>query len=347
MKRTKDQSKVIVDRVGPDCLDDIAELQRVYPYKSFQRRAQGLNREKLLGFYAKGLSRGLETGTPTWVARGDGATGEEIIGGAQLSPDAWHSDVFGLAMGKIGLWLNTQEVRRAGRELLTAVEEEARAKGMEHLAIRIDGEDFPNLSFLEDSGFRLVDLSLKLSRNIHEDGIEPAAENNDALGEGWRIRPANPEDKDWIRNLAAVHHTRNHFFNDPALAREKAHELFGLWCERCLDGLAYRIYVIEEVMGERNVGKGFVIYLRNRSFADALGKSPLILDFVILDPSARGKGLGPYLIQQSMAQCARDAENRFDYCELRTSQDNLPAISMYERLGFRVCAGDFILHRSL
>lgn len=335
------ESRIVVERTGPEGLKSLADLQKRYPYKTFQRRAQGLDQNRLLAFYASGLARAAESGTPTWVAK----DGSETVGAAQLSPDPWHSEVFDLAMGKIGLWLNYRETQRAGLELLRAVREEARAQGIEHLSVRIDGGDYANLRVFESEGFNLVDLSLKLSRPFREDDPEFASKGGSALRDGWKIREATQEDKDWIGELAATHHTRNHFFNDPALDREKAHRLFGLWCERCIEGLAYRIYALEDASGR---GKGFVIYLRNRGFAEAVGRNPLILDFVILDPSIRGRGLGPALVGRSLAACAQKSENEaekaFDYCELRTSHDNLPAIAMYENLGFRVCAGDFILH---
>ena len=68
------------------------------------------------------------------------------------------------------------------------------------------------------------------------------------------------------------------------------------------------------------------------------------MDFIIIDPETRGQGLGGWLVETALV---READAGFDYCELRTSQDNHPAVACYEKLGFRLCASDFILHRSL
>ena len=68
------------------------------------------------------------------------------------------------------------------------------------------------------------------------------------------------------------------------------------------------------------------------------------MDYVVFDPRVRGGGIGPWFIEESLR--AESGAN-FDYCELRTSQHNHRAIACYEKLGFRICATDFILHRLL
>lgn len=284
---------------------------------------------RLNAFYRTQLGAALGGDRPHWAAW----SASEPLALAGLLPDPWHSEIYGMSMGKIAPWLDTVDPR-TGEALLEAVMRAAAERGYEHLSVRLDGEDFENLHLMERAGFLLVDVSMKFSRPMPWGTVV-----SEAPGKKWSVREAGPADSDWIVDLGARHHGGTHYLNDPALPVQKTHALFGAWVKRCLEGLAYKIYAIEDPSGQ---GRGFVIYLQNRGFAEAVGRRPIILDYVILDPDQRGRGLGPWLIEQSLA---REGEQGFDYCELRTSQHNHSAVVCYEKLNFRLCATDFVLHR--
>lgn len=320
-----------------------------YPYKSVQAAAQRLDRERLIDFYTAGLRATLEKGAaPHWIVEDANHHPAALAG---LAEDPWHSGVYGFPMGKVGPFLNagcggagpavarSAEYRdEAGRMLIGAIEQEARGRGLEHLSVRLDGEDFPNLHLFEAALWRLVDVSLKFSRPLP---LDPALFPPPAAAQGWSIAPATPPDADWIRRIGSQTHGGTHYLNDPALPAAQTRDLFARWLERCLGGLAYKVYVLRDAAG---AGRGFVTYLRAPGFARAVGRSPLVLDFVILDPEVRGGGLGVWLVAESLA---REGQGGFDYCELRTSAHNLAAVMTYEKLGFRCCASDFVLHRKL
>lgn len=311
----------------------LGSLFTQYPHKTAQQVAQRLDRTRLEAFYLAGLERSLKAGTAMWLAERRG----EIVALAGLTGDPWHSEVYGIRMGKLAPWLNTI-APEAGKALLKTALDEARNRGLEHLSVRVDGEDFPNLHLLEAAGWLTIDVSMKFSLPM-ERARHPLGLPGD--GNSWKIRLASPGDSDWIRRLGSTTHGGTHFLNDPALPVEKTRELFARWIDRCVERLAWRIYVLEDPQGQ---GQGFVIYLRNRGFAQAVGREPLILDFVLVSPAVRTGGLGSWLIAESLA---REAEEGFDFCELRTSAHNLSAVACYEKLGFRCCATDFVLHKRL
>ena len=320
-------------KATPDDVATASELFAVYPFKETQRRIQGLDHGRLDAFFQKGFKRTLEAGAPHWVVEGE----KGILALAGLSADPWHSDVYGLKMGKVQPWLNTVEPA-CGEGLLAAVEAEAIQQGLEHLSVRVDGQDYRNLHLFEAAGWRLVDVSLKFSRSM------PLGERqlpNPPSSAGWQVREGCQGDRGWICRLGSQTHQATHFLNDPSLPTEKTRELFVRWLERCLEKLAYKVYTLRDTAG---VGRGFVTYLRNKSFAEAVGRAPIILDFVILDPAIRGGGLGPWLIDESLR---REGESGFDFCELRTSAHNLSAMTAYEKMGFLCCGSDFVLHKML
>ena len=317
----------------PAAADGAAVLFEKYPYKWLQQRMQGLDRERLNAFYGAGLTRQIESGGAAWFAW----TEQGPCACATLCEDAWHSEVYGLKMAKIGTWLNTM-CPEAGPALIETVESEARARGIEHLSVRLDGADFDNLHHFTAAGWYLVDVSMKFTLPMPYGGtlITPRQSI-----EQYIVERAEPEDADWIREIGK-NHAGTHFLNDPHLPVSKTQELFSRWIDRCLGKLAYGIYKIRRK--DEAGGLGFVIYLRNRGFAEALGRAPIILDFVLLAPELRGSGFGPWLIMQSLL-AERDAG--FDYCELRTSAHNNPAVVCYEKLGFHCCATDMVLHKKL
>lgn len=307
------------------------ELFGRYPYKTAQRVIQKMDRDKLNGLYINGLHGALKSGHPHWLVERQPGRPLALAG---LVPDSWHSQVFGMKIGKIQPWLNTVSPE-VGAEMIDTVLAKARKEEFEYLSIRIDGEDFRNLHLMERAGFRLIDVSLKFSRSMpFAPDIVPASR------EGWSIRLSAPDDVDWMARLGSESHTGTHYLNDPALPHEKTRELFRQWVRRCAEKLAYRIYVLER--GGSPVG--FVIYLRNNALKNAVGVNPIILDYVILDPVARGGGVGPWFVQETLK---RENESWFDFCELRTSTHNLPAMNLYEKTGFRVCSTDFVLSKTL
>lgn len=309
---------------------DLRPLFVDYPYKVVQQKAQRLDRERLADFYMGGLKRDLEAGVAHWIAQ----SGGKPVALAGLAPNAWHTEVYGLNMGRVARWLNTQRTE-AGCAMLDALEREARTRGCEHLAVRIDGNDFANVRLFESSGWRLVDVDLKMSRPMPFKTSEVPAPADPG---DWRIDQANEADAPWIRQLARTH-TANYLFNDPDLPRERTHELFTRWVDRCMEKLAWRIDVLRDAGGR---GAGFLIYLRNRAFAQALGRQPLILDFAMLEPETQGGGIGSWFIGASLERLSGEG---FDYCELRTATHNLSAVACYEKLGFRVRACDMVLHK--
>ncbi len=327
-------SPIEVRRAEPTdehAIEGLRKLFAEYPYKVAQREVQKLDRVRLNHLYLNQLKHGLCADDRIWVAERQG----DILAAGGLTPDRWHSEIYQMKMGKISPWLNYRSPE-VGEELVRAVLESALGDGFDHLSVRLDGEDFSNVHLFEKNGFLLIDISMKFSRPMLFASDAAATERD-----GWTVRLATAADADWMQSLGARSHAQTHFLNDPALAPEKTQALFAAWVARCIDKLAYRIYVLEDEAGR---GRGFVIYLRNEVFFKAVGKRPIILDYVIIDPNVRGSGIGPWFIAESLR---REKDSGFDYCELRTSQHNHMAIGCYEKLGFRLCATDFVLHRKL
>lgn len=313
--------------------DEVIRLFAEYPFKTWQKKAQGIDPERLAPLLwdlaEPRFGKPRTSALIAWRRKPRQALGLGVV-----APHAWHSEVFGRSMGRMVHFVNTIQPDVVGPLLLDRLLAEARHAGLEHVSGRLDGQDWPNIQLFESRGFRCVDCSLKMARRL--DDVAP--ETGVRAGEGVEIRPYEPSDLEAIQRIAARSHARNHFYNDPGLSREKAAALFQLWLDRCASKLAQFILVAE--MPDGRIG-GFVIGLSNQALARVVGLSVGIIDYIVVDRDLGGRGIGRALLEAALRRLARDHQ----WAELRTSHDNYQAVGFYGAAGFRILASDFVFHR--
>ncbi|MFH0793955.1 MAG: hypothetical protein V2A74_07980, partial [bacterium] len=87
---------VTLRSLAPQDRPAIEKLFRDYPFKTYQRKQQGLDSELLGGFFAdRFLEKSLSGEGFHRVALREG----QVIGAISLTPDRWHSDHYGIRMG--------------------------------------------------------------------------------------------------------------------------------------------------------------------------------------------------------------------------------------------------------
>ena len=313
--------------------DAVVRLFAHYPFKAWQKRVQGIDGGRLAALlwdlaeplFAKPQTSALVA----WRGRP-----REAVGLGVVTPHAWHSEVFGRRMGRIAQFVNAFDPEAVGPPLLDRLLADARAAGLEMLAGRVDGQDWPNVQLFESRGFRCVDCSLKLARRLDD----LPRDKPSALPRGLSIRPYEPSDLEAVQRIAVRSHTRNHFYNDPRLDRAQAARLFQLWLDRCAGGLAEFILVAE---AEDSRVCGFVTALSNRAMARVVGLSVGIIDYIVVDCAMGGRGIGRALLDAALRRLGRE----HPWAELRTSHDNYPAVDFYGAAGFRLVASDLVFHR--
>jgi len=86
---------------------------------------------------------------------------------------------------------------------------------------------------------------------------------------------------------------------------------------------------------------GFLICLINKKLNDALNKKIAILDFMAIDESCKGMKIGSGLL----AHFINDIKDKYEMIELRTMNNNFPAINLYQKFGFLIISSDLIFHK--
>jgi ribosomal protein S18 acetylase RimI-like enzyme len=194
-------------------------------------------------------------------------------------------------------------------ETVAAAVDAARRERVECLYLAAPAERPDLVTEAARAGALLVDVRLELD-------AEPGE-----LAPQSGVRIAGAGDGELVEQLAAELSTHSRFRADPRFDEGRVAEMYRIWARRCLaDGVA--------VLAED--GRGLVAASRSGDEAR--------LDLVYVSPESSGRGLGAALAREVLR--VLDAPRAL----VVTQAGNVPALRMYESLGFRARAAGALLH---
>ncbi|GAC1338934.1 MAG: dTDP-4-amino-4,6-dideoxy-D-galactose acyltransferase [Candidatus Dormibacteria bacterium] len=144
------------------------------------------------------------------------------------------------------------------------------------------------------------------------------------VSRSWRA-----DDLEALGALAAVAHQQTRFWQDGNFPRERVGELYRTWMRNAC--AAENGFVL--VAGDKPIA-GYV----SATVESAIGR----IGLVAVTESARGLRLGTGLLTEA---CSRLASMGATTVRVATQGGNLPALRLYESLGFRVHTVEVTLHR--
>lgn len=251
--------------------------------------------------------------------------GGTVLAAAGWRPEPWDSQALGLSCGRCVIgWSDggyAAQLRRLTK-LLSAIVEDARQHGVRFLSLRVPEPDLASVHAAESVGFNLIESYVTLSRPA---GPVPAADPC--------IRPARPDDRDVLAELAARTFRNHRYLADPHLPADRARHTRRQWVQDAFAGRADAIYVAE-VEGRP---AGFVIL---RSRAGDQGAPMGVIDLLAVNDAAAGRGLGRALAGQAI----REASGRGMPVEVGTQGKNAAALGLYATLGFSPVRTEWTLH---
>jgi dTDP-4-amino-4,6-dideoxy-D-galactose acyltransferase len=187
----------------------------------------------------------------------------------------------------------------------------ARAAGVACLYIVVTGAESRALEGAIGAGALLTALRVVQGRD-----------GDGTLAQGSGVRRATPGDAGRVVDLSRSLVRSSRFANDPRFPHERIEEMYRLWALNDLrDG---------DVFVGIDAGGGMVT-MSSRPDAAAIG-------LVYAEPRARGTGLGRALLTAAVAAAADR------HLTVATDARNVPALRLYESLGFRSESFDAILH---
>ena len=178
--------------------------------------------------------------------------------------------------------------------------------------------DVARVGSLERVGFRTVDVTVTFRR---DPGLA-------VPGRVARVRDARPDDRRAVIALAAREYTVSRFHLDPEIADDVARSIKREWVDNYFKGARGDRMLVAEHDGEVT---GFQLVLDTPEAA--------VIDLIAVAAAARGRGIGSSLVC-SLAESSPDRP-----VQAGTQVANLPALRLYERLGFAVARTDYVLHR--
>jgi len=212
---------------------------------------------------------------------------------------------------------------RLGRPVLTfeagddpaQVARAAAARAPAFAQAKIATAEVATAAALQDAGFRVVDVNVKLSRRAG------GCDAPEAVGS------ATEADREAVLDIAERHYDVSRFHRDAAIPTAVANAIKRDWAAAYLDGRrGERLLVVRR--DRRTVG--FLAVL-----APSAGLR--VIDLVAVHPDARGSGAGRALVGALLAS----GDGRVD---VGTQIANTGALRFYERLGFLVGETRYVLH---
>lgn len=226
---------------------------------------------------------------------------------AQLELREWDSEFFGLRIARLhATRLKPGIVKQT---LAWCTEHQVRC-----LYFLADSDDPITTLLAQQHGFHLVDVRMTLERSCEH----PPPQRQ--LPAGVVIREAIDADNPALRAIAHVSHRDTRFYFDGRFGIAKCDELYEVWIEKSCNGFADCVYAAT-INGE------IAGYITCSEDAQQQGQ----IGLVGVAEFARGRGLGPALVEQAIRWSAGRGLPRITVV---TQGRNLAAQRTYQRCGF-------------
>lgn len=254
---------------------------------------------------------------------GDAGTG--ALGG--WMPLAWDSEVLGVSAGRCTspVWWGDGDVDAVLAGVTVEAARRADGAGIDLLFLRCDARDATLPRLLAGEGFWLADTLVTFVAGLGETAPGNA-----------EVAHARAEDLPVLRTIARAFRT-GHFHADPRIGRERADGLYERWVENSLAGRADATLVV------RGGDGGPLGFITCRLIAGAGESAPHgVIELVAVDPRVQGQRVGHRLVAAALRWFAQAGAASV---EVGTQVDNLAAVHLYQRAGFRAAAFSHTFHR--
>jgi dTDP-4-amino-4,6-dideoxy-D-galactose acyltransferase len=239
-----------------------------------------------------------------------------------LEREQWLSDVLGISSWKmLGIGADTSFAEiRAG--LVDHAGQDAA-----FFSAKIPTRNVGAVANATRAGFSVVDV------NVIFDWDNEAVGDSGACGNSnMTVEASNADDAAAIEQIAGHCFVFSRFHLDPTIGQDRANEVKRQWARNACCGRASVVYVARQ----QNAVTGFLAVLESKSIAG----SDAIIDLVGVDAGHQGRGVGLALSSAFVERW----RGRADRLRVGTQISNVPAMRLYEKIGFRVTETSYVLH---
>jgi dTDP-4-amino-4,6-dideoxy-D-galactose acyltransferase len=242
----------------------------------------------------------------------------------RVEKDEWLSDVLGVSSWKVsGVEADTSPIE------IKAVLFQCVDRGSAFFSAKIRTRDVRAVINATRAGFFAIDVNVTFDWDSAANGTSV---NGVSGKSNMTTEIATEGDAAAIEEVAGHCFTLSRFHLDPAIGLDRANEVKRQWAHNACRGRASAVYVSRQ----RNDVTGFLAVLESESG----GRKDAIIDLVGVDKSHQGHGAGRALSNMFVDQW----RGRADRLRVGTQISNIPAMRLYESIGFRVTETSYVLH---
>jgi ribosomal protein S18 acetylase RimI-like enzyme len=242
----------------------------------------------------------------------------------RVEKDEWLSDVLEISSWKV----LDMDAGVSPAEIRAGLLDRA-SSGAAFFSAKIPSRDVAGVTNATRAGFLVIDANVTLEWDKAADGASGTGVNGTG---NMTIEAAGAADASAIEEIAAQSFTFSRFHLDPAIGLARANEVKRQWARNACRGRASVIYVARQ----KNHVTGFLAVLESKSGA----QKDAIIDLVGVDEDHQGQGAGRALSRTFVEQW----RDRADRLRVGTQISNIPAIRLYEKIGFRMTETSYVLH---
>jgi dTDP-4-amino-4,6-dideoxy-D-galactose acyltransferase len=203
------------------------------------------------------------------------------------------------------------------------------AQGAGFFSTKVRTSDVGALANATMAGFSVVDVNVTFD---FDKGTDGTSGNHASGNSNMTVEAAGAGDAAAIEQIAAHCFTFSRFHLDPAIGLARANEVKRQWARNACRGRASAVYVARQ----KNDVSGFLAVLESNSGSG----TDAIIDLVGVDAAYQGQGGGRALSTMFIDQW----QGRADRLRVGTQISNIPAMRLYESIGFRVAETSYVLH---
>ena len=324
-----------VRRLQPEDRPRLGPFSQEYPFKPY-RYYDSITEECVAKHFHESLCAAL--------GRGSGF-GCEIDGRFEgvliFSELPWDSDIFGLPMAKVDLYVSGEDHRESlsvAAALLEAAEELCVEGAIRHLSCKVDTLDLPAIHALERCSFRLMDTVTTFSIDPNQIANVPPSRAD------VEMREMRAEDLPQLSDLSRTAFTNRRdistrFTSDPRLV-ERAGDLYAQWLENSYRGERADAVIVADVTG-RPIGF-ITCKLPDEPSKRGLGARIGSIPLNAVDREYRGMGVYRQLVSEALGWFR---QRGVDYVEIRTQVQTLGVHRTWQQLNGRLVNSDHAFHR--
>lgn len=224
---------------------------------------------------------------------------------------SWDSEFFGIDIGRV-------TKHRLDEPSLLDIKKWCKSFNINCLYFLADSNHPNTIRLAEGFGFQLVDIRVSLRCDLTDWQLINPRQYTSPLS----LRIAKKDDIPQLRNIARQVYNQTRFFADPNFDKDKCGEMYEIWIQKSIEGLADIVWVAED----ENLPCGYVsCHILKESPQARIGLVGIGLQF-------QGKGVGQALIHKALNWCN---ENGIESVSVVTQGSNINAQRLYQRCGFR------------